>query len=321
MTSFKNINPFSKTNTNTGFGTNVGDYGGRFINKDGTFNLRKEGLPFWKTTSLYYNLLNLPAWKFVVYLLLAYLSINVVFTMIYILIGVNQLQGILAKEYWGKIREVFYFSAETFTTVGYGRVNPIGDAANIVSSFESMSGFLSFAVVTGLMYGRFTRPRGYMVFSEHAVIAPYQDKTALMLRLAPYKAHHHITDADIRLNVGFIVDEKGEQVYKFFELPLERSHVDSLTMNWTVVHPIDENSPLLGFTEHDLASSDTEVYVLVRGFDDVFSNTVIQRTSYTYKEIIYGAKFVPMYRESDDGKTTILELDKLNMYEKVFSSL
>ena len=86
-------------------------------------------------------------------------------------------------------------------------------------------------------------------------------------------------------------------------------------MNWTVVHPIDDKSPFLGFTADDMQASDVELYVLIRGFDDVYSNVVQQRTSYTYHEIKFNGKFIPMYRESEDGKTTILELQKLNAFE------
>jgi inward rectifier potassium channel len=118
----------------------------------------------------------------------------------------------------------------------------------------------------------------------------------------------------IRVNVGLQVQEDGTAVYKYYDLELERSKVESLPMNWTVVHPINEKSPLQGFTHDDMKAADVELYVLIRGFDDVYSNFVQQRTSYTYAEIRYNGKFVPMYRESDDGKTTILELHKLNEY-------
>jgi inward rectifier potassium channel len=106
-------------------------------------------------------------------------------------------------------------------------------------------------------------------------------------------------------------------IYKFYDLPLERNRVDMLPMNFTVVHPIDENSPLSGFNYEDMKAADVEIYVLVRAFDEVYSATVQQRTSYTYAEMIFNAKFVPMYRESEDRNTTILELHKLNEYKKL----
>jgi len=312
MALLKRINPSSKINNDTGFGTNASDYGGRFINRDGSFNLRKEGMPFWERFSIYHRMLNLPRWKFITLIICFFLAINVAYTIIYLLIGTDGFTGMLAKTYWQKVKEVYFFSTETFTTVGYGRVNPVGDGVNFVASIEAMSGFLSFAVATGLLYGRFSKPRSYLVFSDFALIAPYQDKTALMFRFASYKDNHILTNVEIKVNVGLQVEENEKHVYKFFDLHLERSRVDSLPMNWTVVHPIDEDSPFAGFTEEDMKLSDVELYVLVRGFDDVYSTVVLQRTSYTYEEIKFNKKFRPMYRESDDGKTTILELHKLN---------
>jgi len=311
------INPFSKTNNDTGFGTNVNSYGGRFINRDGSYNLQKEGVSFWNRFSLFHSMLNMPLWKFITVIILFFLCINLLYTIIYILIGTEGFQGIVATTRWQQYKELYFFSTETFTTVGYGRVNPVGDGVNMVAAIEAMSGFLSFAVATGLIYGRFAKPRSHIAFSDHALIAPYQGKTGLMFRIASYKDNHNLTDAEIKVNIALQVQENGKASYKFYSLELERSKVDTLMMNWTVVHPIDEKSPLLDLTEEDYQSSDVEVYVQIKGFDDVYSTVVIQRTSYTYEEIIFNAKFITMYRESEDGKTTILELDKLSTYNKL----
>ena len=311
----RHINPFSKTNNDTGFGTRGDSYGGRFINKDGSYNLRKTGLPVWKRFSIFQSMLAMPTWKFILTLVLCYLAANVFYTLIYILIGINDFQGMIATTTWGKMKEVFFFSTETFTTVGYGRVNPVKDAANMVAALEAMNGFLYFAIATGLIYGRFSKAKAHIAFSHHALISPYHDGTALMFRIVSYKDYHALTDVNIRVNMALLVNENGNTSYKFYELSLERIRVDTLMMNWTVVHPIDENSPLQGLTLEDMITGDLEVYVSVRGFDDIYSNTVIKRTSYTYDEIVFNAKFVQMYHESEDGKTTILEVDKLGEYE------
>lgn len=308
------INPFSKTNNDTGFGTNVNSYGGRFINRDGTFNLKKEGVSFRDRFSLFHSMLNMPLWKFITVIVLFFLSINLVYAGIYMLIGVEGFQNIIATNQWEEFKEIYFFSTETFTTVGYGRVNPVGDGVNMVAAIEAMTGFLSFAVATGLIYGRFAKPKSHIAFSDHALIAPFQDKTALMFRIASYKDNHNLSDAEIKVNIAMQVTENEKATYKFYELELERNKVDTLMMNWTVVHPIDDRSPLLGLAQEDYKSSDVEVYVQIKGFDDVYATTVIQRTSYTFEEIIFNAKFVTMYRESEDGKTTILELDKLSSY-------
>jgi inward rectifier potassium channel len=114
----------------------------------------------------------------------------------------------------------------------------------------------------------------------------------------------------VQVNLAMLIQENGRANYKYYDLPLERNRIESLPMNWTVVHPIDEQSPLLGLTTEDMAAADVELYVLVRGFNDVYSNTVLQRTSYTYDEIKINHRFTHMYRETDNG--TILELHKLN---------
>jgi inward rectifier potassium channel len=312
MSVHKRENPFLKINNDTGFGTNTNNVGGRFINRDGSFNTRKEGVPFWTRFSIFHSMLNLPRWKFISIILIFYFSINLFYTLVYLLAGTDQLQGLMATTPWAKFKEVYFFSTETFTTVGYGRINPVGDWANLISAIESMTGFLSFAIATGLIYGRFSKPRAYLVFSDYALVAPYQDKTALMFRFASYKENHMLTNVEVILTIGLQVIENEKSVFKFYSLPLERNRVDSLPMNFTVVHPIDENSPLVGFSFEDMKTADVELYVLIRGFDDVYSNNVLQRTSYVYDEILFNRKFLPMYRESDDGNTTILELQKLN---------
>jgi inward rectifier potassium channel len=317
MALLKRVNPSSKVNNDTGFGTNASAYGGRFVNRDGSFNLRKEGVPFWSRFSIYHKMLNLPRWKFISLIVLFFLVINLLYAIIYLLVGIEGFTGMVGNTPWQKFKEVYFFSTETFTTVGYGRVNPIGDGLNFIASIEAMSGFLSFAVATGLIYGRFSKPRSYLLFSDHALVSPYQDKTALMFRFVSYKDNHILTNVEIKVNIGLQVEENNKSVYRFFDLHLERSRVDSLPMNWTVVHPIDENSPFTGFSPDDMKAADVELYVLVRGFDDVYSTVVLQRTSYTYDEIKFYRKFRPMYRESDDGKTTILELHKLNEHTEI----
>ena len=304
------INPFPRANNDTGFGINSNSSVGRFINRDGTFNLRKEGIPVWERVSIYHTLLNLPAWKFFFAIIFFFVSVNLLYTLIYLALGPHEFQGIQGSSKWEIFKEIYFFSTETFTTVGYGRVNPIGDGANLVASIEALNGFLYLAVFTGLIYGRFSKPKAFLKFSDHALIAPYKDKIGLMFRFASFKDMHTLTDVEVKANLALLIQEDGKSVYKFYELALERSRIQNLPMNWTVVHPIDENSPLLGLNEEDIKTADVEIYVLVRGFDEVFSNFVLKRTSYTWEEIRFNRRFVPMYRET--GNTTVLELQKLN---------
>jgi len=306
-----------KSNEDTGFGTNPDSYGGRFVNRDGTFNVRKEGFPFYRRFSLFHSMLNMPSWKFYGTLFAFYLTVNFLFACIYYFIGGRQFQGIIGNGSEGTFKEMFFFSTETFTTVGYGRVNPVGDFANGVAAIESMLGLLSFAIATGLLYGRFSKPKAFLFFSRQALISPYHKEKALMFRFASYKDHHTLTNLEIKVIAAMVIHEHGKSVYKFYDLALERSHVESLPMNWTVVHPINADSPLFEYSAEDLKKADLEIYVSLRGFDDVYSNIVQQRTSYTYNEILFDRKFVPMYHESADGRTTIVELDRLHEHMEV----
>lgn len=317
MASRKRVNRFIKSNNDTGFGSNASNYGGRFINKDGSFNLRKDGIPIWERFSLFHSMLNLPAWKFIVVIVIGFVAINIGFTFLYLVTGIQEFTGVIATNEWSIIRELYFFSTETFSTVGYGRVNPVGSTANFIASFEALTGSLFFALVTGLLYGRFSKPKAFLLFTKKALISPYKNATGLMFRLVSYKDNHNLTNVEVMVNLSLLEQENDKSVYKFYNLTLERSRIDNLPMNLTVVHPIDEESPLQGFTLEDMIAADVEVTVLVRAFDDVYSATVLQRTSYTFEEIKFNAKFVQMYRESEDGRTTIIELDKLNEYNEV----
>ena len=313
MTTFKKISSTLKSNADTGFGVSPDTQGGRFINKDGSYNVVKRGLPFYERISFFYKMLTMPPWKFIVTLAFFFISINAVFTAMYVLLDKSEFTGVLPGNAVHYFFELFFFSIQTFTTVGYGRINPDGYFAGTIASVEALTGLSSFALITGILYGRFSRPRAYLRFSKHALISPYKDITALMFRFVSYKENHNLTNVEVTVTFG-LTETNETAKFKFYQLPLERNRIDSLPMNWTIVHPIDEDSPLYGFTKEDLGGTDAEIYVLVRGFDDVFSNTVLQRTSYRFDEIIFNAKFGRMYYENEDDTTTIVEINKLDNY-------
>jgi len=217
------INTRLKSDNDTGFGSSTTNVGGRFINKDGSFNLHKEGVAIWDRFSIFHVMLNMPRWKFITIIILFYLAVNLLFTAVYLIIGTQELAGVIGSSFWQKFKEAYFFSTETFTTVGYGRVNPVGDAANFVASIESISGLMSLAIATGLIYGRFSKPRSFLAFSDHALISPYQDKTALMFRFAAYKDFQVLTNVEVKVTTGLQVQENGNAVYKFYSLNLERT--------------------------------------------------------------------------------------------------
>jgi len=316
MSVFKKVNKKIKADNQTGFGANAANYGGRYINKNGTANVRKEGIGFVESISWYHTMLNIPRWKFMTIIFIFYLIVNFLFASLYCLIGVEHLNGISATNFIAKFGQAFFFSAQTFTTVGYGHISPTGFLASFVASVEALFGLLSFAIATGLFYGRFSKPKAHIKFSENAIIAPFQDGKALMFRIAPYK-NTNLTDAEAKVTLGMKVVEKGVEVNRFFSLNLEYDTINALTLSWTLVHPITEESPLYGFTENDFLTQKGEVIIYLKAFDEMYSNTVAIRSSYLFNEIIYGAKYIQMFEHSSDRAKTILHLDRLNVYKKV----
>lgn len=314
MSLLRKINSKAKSEINTGFGINTNDYGGRFVNKNGNANIEKQGISFLEKTSWYHSLLSLARWKFFAIIFIFFIVINILFACVYYAIGINHLNGMVANSTSEKFAEAFFFSCQTFTTVGYGRINPEGYSASTVAAFEALIGLLSFALVTGLLFGRFARPKAYIRFSENALIAPYQGITALMFRMAPYK-NTTLLDAEAKVNLAMSVEENGKMVNKFFPLTLEFNTVTALTLSWTIVHPITDSSPLYNFTQEDFTNTKGEILVFIKAFDDMFSNIVVARTSYIFSEVIFGAKFKPMYKSSEDKNKTILHLDKLNVFD------
>lgn len=305
-----------KDEINTGFGTNSTSTGGRFINRDGKPNVIKIGVGPLNRYSWYHTMLDMHRGKFLVLLFLIYITINLVFAGIYYLIGINHLTGVNTGSDWKNFTEVFFFSAQTFTTVGYGRISPVGFIASAVSTFEAFLGLLSFALATGLFYGRFSQPKAFLKFSDKALIAPYKDGTAFMFRMTPYK-NNTLSEVEVKLTLAVTTEENGKLTDKFFTLDMEFSRINGLALSWTIVHPIIETSPFYGLNKEDIEKMDMEIMVFVKGFDEVFSNEVVTRTSYVSSEIVWGAKFKMMYHPNDDKSKTILDIDKLNDFDLV----
>jgi Inward rectifier potassium channel C-terminal domain/Ion channel len=259
----------------------------------------------------------MPSWKFISVILFFYIVINLVFALIYFAIGVEHLNGIdTSSSLWVQFGQAYFFSAQTFTTVGYGHISPSGFLTSAISAAEALTGLLSFAIATGLFFGRFSKPVAFLKFSHNAIIAPYRDGTALMLRVTPFK-NTNFTDAEVKVTLGMNVQENGVMKNQFYTLDLEMDRINSLNLSWTLVHPITEESPLFGFDKQNFTNTVGEIMVFVKIFDDMYSTVVSTRTSYTFNEVIYGAKFKPMFSKSTDNSTTILHLNMLNEFEHV----
>jgi inward rectifier potassium channel len=314
MALLKNFNRRAKIENESGLGTNSNLNAGRFFNKDGTPNMQFSGLSFWEKINWFHAFLNIPRWKFALLIMLFFVVVNLIFASFYLLIGVEHLGGLVATTNAEKFGEAFFFSAQTFTTVGYGRINPIGFWASITASFEALCGLMSFALATGLLYGRFAKPKAYIRYSKNAIFTPFKDGVALMYRMVPF-TKNYLVNVEVKVTIAMKVTEDDVVKNKFYNATLEIAKANTMTTNWTLVHFINEESPLYNLSKQDIENASLEMLVFVQGFDESFSNTVISRTSYTADEFVYGAKFLPMYGPSDDGSKVILHIDKLDDFE------
>jgi len=299
----------------TGFGSKVYESNQRLMNKDGSSNVRRRGLPFFEQLSFYHTLINMSWGRFNLLVLLIYLFANLFFAVVYCLIGLNELGGMVATTPIGRFWEAFFFSAQSLTTVGYGRLNPVGFHASVVAAIESMAGLLGFALATGLLYGRFSKPYAKILFTKNAIIAPYRDMTALMMRIAN-KRKNELIDVEAAMTMAWIEKKDGKEVREFDSLTLEYKRINFLSMTWTIVHPIDDASPLFGMKQNDLTEKRVEFLLMIKAFDETFSQTIHARSSYKYDETIYGARFKPVTDPGPDG-SVIVSLNRLNEMDRL----
>lgn len=296
-----------------GFGTKAVVSTQRLINQNGSINVKRKGIPFFSTANTYHSLITMNWFRFWMVVLTGYLIANIIFAIIYVLLGPGTLDGTEGTTLFYRFMDAFFFSAQTLSTVGYGHISPRGLTANTVAAFESMIGLLAFALATGLLYGRFSKPSAKIKYSRHLLVAPYQDGKGLMFRLTNLRRN---TLIDLSMEVIFSYNEEvnGKQERRFMSLPLERKKVSILTLSWTIVHPLNEDSPLRDMTAEDMKNTGATFAVLLKAFDDTFSQTVHSRTSYMYDEMIWGAKFKPAFDRDEEGRL-LLNLDKIDDHE------
>jgi inward rectifier potassium channel len=288
------------------------------INKDGSPNVKRTGLPFLNTANNYHTLITMSWTKFWLMVVSGYLILNIFFALIYMSFGPGSLEGSSGSTTYNHFWDAFFFSAQTISTVGYGHLSPRGMMSNTVAALESMMGLLAFALATGLLYGRFSRPSAQIVYSKNILVAPYLEKgRGVMFRLANLR-RNILIDLEIEIIFSFNETIDGKTLRRFYPLEVERSKVSVLTLNWTVVHPLDENSPLIDMTQDDLEKTEAGFAILLRAFDDTFSQTVHSRTSYQYHEIVWGAKFKPVFKRDEEG-VIVLDLSKISDHELVVS--
>lgn len=297
-----------------GFGTKTSGQRTRLINKDGSFNIERIEVSRWQSVSIYHALISMSWRKFNFFVFIYFIIINLFFAFCYLLAGIDGLIGVQGSTPFDRFLEAFFFSTQTFSTVGFGRISPGNHLVSSIAALESLAGLLGFALATGLLYGRFSRPIVRVLFSRNALIAPFKNTKAFQFRIANKMRNSQITNMECQVTVARLEIENDVPIRRFRPLSLELKTITFFPLSWTINHIIDEKSPLYGMTEDDMKKADVEFLILLTGFNDTFSQTVNTRYSYTYEEIVHGARFVSMFGQNEKGQTS-QDLNKLSDYE------
>ena len=303
----------SEKERDLGFGSSLSRRANfRLLNRDGSFNVKRSEGSLWSSLYSYNALVFMPGWKFFMVVMIWYLLLNALFAGGYLLCGPNALQGDAGVP---DFMRAFFFSVHTFATIGYGNIVPAGIAANLLVTLESLVGLTSFALVAGLVFARFSRPTAHIIYSQQAVIAPYAGVTAFMFRIMNGR-ENELVEVQATITMGRFEDAGGSRQRRFYPLELERRKVAFFPLNWTIVHPIDERSPLWGWDEEMMREAEAEFLILLTAIDDTFAQTVHNRGSYTSEEIVWGAKFVPLLDEGVDGVPSV-KVERFHDLERV----
>ena len=306
----------SKPTFDPGFTQQVGGVLRRAINKDGSFNVRRRRT-HWRDVHPYLYVINTGWPAFLGLVFASYLLVNTLFASIYYAMGPEALRGADEQDTYGRFLTAFFFSAHTLTTVGYGSLAPRTTAANVVAAFEAMVGLMGFAVATGLLYGRISRPSARIGFSANILVAPYQNGTSMQFRIVNLRPNM-LMELEASVLLMTVDGPPGALTRSYNRLTLERDRVYYLPLTWTIVHPIDDNSPLNGKTAEDLERLQAEFLILIKGYDDTFSQTVHSRSSYRYDEIAWNARFTSAFH-IDSGGDVVLDVDEVSTHTRLRS--
>ncbi|MEP6618690.1 MAG: ion channel [bacterium] len=294
-----------------GFGSIVGGANERrLIERDGSFTARREGFAPLSYLNGYHAMLTMSWPRFLGILMLVYVGLNALFAGLFMLCGPDALAGLGVDRMGGTFLRAFFFSIETFATIGYGAVYPVGAAANWLVTVESIISILAIALLTGLVFARFARPTAALLFSDVAVVAPYQGRTAFMFRITNARSNQLM---ELEAKVLFTrLDGRGRT---YTQLKLERTKVVFFPMSWTIVHPIEDDSPMFGMSHMDLEDNEAEFLILMSGIDETFAQTVHARSSYKPEEIVFAKKFSNMYNPVARDGIISVDIRKLSDVE------
>ena len=287
----------------------------RMVKNNGDYNVLLKGTKY-STKDIYIYLTKM-SWKFFLSIItLAFLLINLFFACIYVGIGEEAILGASKNDWLNHFWHAYFFSCQTFTTVGYGLLAPQTFTANAVAAIEVFIGLLWFAVITGLLYARFSRPTTRIAFSKNIIIAPYKNIKALELRVVNERqSPMREVNADLILSINELREDNSVH-RNYYNLQLERKNILFFPLSWTIVHPIDEVSPFFNKTKDEVLAMDIELFVFLKGYDDTFTQTIPTSHSYLSGDLVWGARFVRNFHTAQNGQT-VLQIDKNDAIEAV----
>lgn len=271
----------------------------RMMNEDGSYNIiRRGGLN--GISDIYKFLIEIHWIYFVMILLGGFIAMNLLFALIYLLIGIDHISGVNSE--LPDFLNAFFFSSQTFTTVGYGALSPLGMATNFVAMFESFLGLTSFAIATGLLWGRFSRPASKIAFSKNIIITPFENGKAVMFKMVNLRNNVLL---NTKVRCIFIIDKgTGDIAYNkaYSELKLETDTVNFFPLTWTLVHKINDDSPINSLSLSGLKQLHAEVIILVETFDETYSQTILQKHSYSAEQWLENVRFERNFDANEHGQ-------------------
>ena len=302
-------NQFDPSKEDFGFGKASMNSRNRMINEVGKFNILRLGET---SRSRFHELIEMKWSRFLLLIFLYYTVINLIFGSLYYLNGTQHIMGIDHTSNVSEFYQCFFFSVQTFTTVGYGGMFPKGFLASSIAGLEALSGLLTFAIITGLVYAKFSKPEAKIAYSENVLVAPYKGGMSFQMRIVNALSNTLI-DMEATMIVAYTPLNTTNRIIR--TLNLEISKIALFPLNWTIVHPIEENSPVKDLDLEHVEDYEIELLVLIRGFDETYNQMVHSMHSFGPDNFVFNAKFKPMY-DYQEGKTR-LYLKMLDQFDRL----
>ncbi|MBL4583035.1 MAG: hypothetical protein JKX83_00310 [Pseudomonadales bacterium] len=267
----------------------------------GTFRVHTKGLSSSLINDFYYRVM-LATWpQFFISAILVYLCINAGFALVYFLGG-----DMIINARPNSFIDAYIFSFQTSTTIGYGSLLPQNGIAHAVVMVDVFSGLLFVAVLTGLVFARLAKPRASVLFGNQVVIAQHCGQPALLMRLANGRKRSSIVNCKVSA-VLLMEDRDPESIFerRFIDIKLERDNIPIFSLTWTLVHTIDEHSPLYGLDKAAIESYATMLIITLDGIEDIFAQTVHTNHFYEAKDFIFNKCFASIFSQHKDGSRMI----------------